>query len=101
MKESYIEKRFVEVCKRHGMRAIKQTAETGIPDRLVLFEGFAGFAEIKAPGKEPEPVQAAFIRKLKREGCFTGVVDGPLEIVCWIRDFKEHIRRKGWKSITS
>lgn len=96
MNESYIERRFKRICERHGMRVIKMSAmfEIGIPDRLVLLNGFAGFAEIKAPGKKPRPSQVAYIKKLYGEGCFVGVVDHPNEIVTWIKGFTEHIQEK-------
>lgn len=94
MKESSIEKRFVQLCRRHGMRVIKMTAmfEMGIPDRLVLLEGYAGFAEIKRPGQYPSTVQEAYIKKLKREGCFVEIVSHPNDIVTWIMKFHSHIQ---------
>lgn len=96
MNENYIEQKFVRLCKRHGMRVIKMSTqfEMGIPDRLVLLNGFAGFCELKAPGKKPKPIQEAYLRNLCAEGCFTGVVDNPNDIVTWIKNFKQHIDEK-------
>lgn len=94
--ESEIEKKFKKLCERHGMRVIKMSAqfEWGIPDRLVLFEGFAGFCELKAPGQKPKRHQESYIRRLKEEGNFVGVVDNPNDIVTWIAEFKKHIKEK-------
>lgn len=93
MSESYIERKFVEVCKRHKMRVIKMSAmfETGIPDRLVLWKGYAGFCELKAPGKKPTLSQLSYHKKLKSEGNFIQIVDHPNKVVSWIEDFKKHV----------
>ncbi len=71
--------------------------EWGIPDRLVLFNGIAGFCELKAPGEKPKPHQAAYIRKLYGEGCFVEVVDDANGVVTWIKNFKEHVKKKQTK----
>lgn len=94
--ESYIEKEFVQICKRNGMRVIKMSAqfESGIPDRLVLYKGFAGFAEIKAPGKKPTRIQNAYMNKLDAEGNFVQLISNSNQIVFWIANFKEHIECK-------
>ena len=96
MSESSIEKKFKKLCERHGMRVIKMSAqfEWGIPDRLVLFEGFAGFCELKAPGKKPQRHQDIYLKKLQMEGNFVGVVSDPNDIVSWIGEFKKHINEK-------
>ena len=84
------------MCERHGMRVIKMSTqfEWGIPDRLVLFKGYAGFCEIKAPGKKPELHQKVYLRNLITEGNFVGVIDHPNYIITWINDFKKHINKK-------
>lgn len=94
MNENYIEKRFKMMCERHGMRVIKMSTqfESGLPDRLVLLKGFAGFCELKAPGKKPKPHQEAYLKKLQLEGCFVGVVDNPNDIATWIGEFLKHIK---------
>lgn len=91
--ESSIEQKFVRLCKRHGMRVIKMSTqfEMGLPDRLVLFHGFAGFCELKAPGKKPSLCQEVYLRKLAKEGNFVGVVDHPNDVVTWIANFEKHV----------
>lgn len=90
MSESSIEKYFVAKCKEAGMRSFKMlpTYEAGMPDRIVLYRGVAGFAEIKAPGKKPRQLQAVFLEELQKAGSFTGVVDSKDSALNWINDFK-------------
>jgi hypothetical protein len=90
MSESSIEKFFAERCKKEGMRSFKMlpTYEAGMPDRIALYKGFAGFAEIKATGKKPRKLQAVFLEELRKAGNFTGVIDSKTSAMVWINDFK-------------
>lgn len=92
--ENLIEKKFVRICKRHGMHIMKMSTqyEHGVPDRMVLHNGCAGFAEIKAPGKKPSPLQRIYLRKLAARGCFVGVIDNPAAVVNWISEFFKHVK---------
>lgn len=93
MSESSIEKYFVAKCKEAGMRSFKMlpTFEAGMPDRIVLYNGISGFAEIKAPGKKPRKLQAVFLQELKNAGFFTGVIDSKTCVHVWLNDFKIHV----------
>ena len=54
MRESEVEKQFVEAVRAVGGQALKFTSQTmnGVPDRLVLLlGGKCAFVELKAPGK--------------------------------------------------
>ena len=58
---------------------------SGVPDRLILLRGgVAAFAEVKAPGLRPRPLQNAVHKMLRRLGFKVFVVDGPagIEQVC-------------------
>jgi len=94
MRESYIENYFRKECVKQGMKSLKMlpTFEFGIPDRMALFKGVSGFAEIKAPGKEPRTVQLHYMRGLKKAGFFVGVVDSKESALKWIEDFKTHVK---------
>lgn len=96
MSESSIEKYFVAKCKEAGMRSFKMlpTYEAGMPDRIVLYRGVAGFAEIKAPGKKPRQLQAVFLEELQKAGSFTGVVDSKDSALNWIQDFLNYVEYK-------
>lgn len=53
----------------------------GMPDRLILLpNGKIAFAEIKAPGKKPRPIQLARHRLLKSLGFKVYVIDGVEQI---------------------
>jgi hypothetical protein len=96
MSESSIEKYFVAKCKEAGMRSFKMlpTYEAGMPDRIVLYKGLSGFAEIKAPGKKPRQLQAVFLQELRKAGSFTGVVDSKDSALNWIKDFDNYVEYK-------
>ena len=49
---------------------------SGMPDRLLLFpDGKLAFAEIKAPGRKPRPLQISRIEKLRSLGFKVYVID--------------------------
>lgn len=52
-----------------------------MPDRLVLLpDGRMAFAEIKAPGKKPRPLQVSRHKLLRRLGYRVYVIDGTEQI---------------------
>lgn len=60
MRESEVEKAFVDAVKAAGGEALKFTSQTmnGVPDRLVLLlGGKCAFVELKAPGKQMRLLQ--------------------------------------------
>jgi hypothetical protein len=91
--ENSIEKYFLRKCKEAGMRPMKMlpTFESGVPDRIVLFRGCSGFAELKRPGKEPRHLQISFLKELGKAGSFVGVVDSKESALAWISDFLDHV----------
>lgn len=53
----------------------------GMPDRLILLPGgCAAFAELKAPGKRPRPLQLRRKRQLETLGFRVYVIDHPDQI---------------------
>ena len=83
MKETEIEKKLVQSVKAKGGIAPKFVSHSyaGMPDRLVLLPGgvFA-FAELKAPGMKPRPLQVARHRMLRSLGFKVYVIDGTEQI---------------------
>ena len=60
MRESEVEKQFVNAVRAAGGQALKFTSQTmnGVPDRLVLLlGGKCAFVELKAPGKQMRILQ--------------------------------------------
>lgn len=78
MREKVIERKLVEAVKQRGGICPKFVSPgfDGMPDRLVLLpEMKFGFIEVKAPGKEPRPLQKARHRLLAQLGFRVYVVD--------------------------
>lgn len=78
MRESAIERYFVSRVQLLGGRVIKLNSASmkGLPDRMVLMpEGRIYFAELKAPGKKPRPLQKAVHSMLMNMGFNVFVID--------------------------
>ena len=91
MREKQIENKLSSEVKKAGGIALKFVSPgfNGMPDRLVLLpDGHIAFAEIKAPGKKPRPLQLSRHRLLRRLGFRVYVIDdsdqigGILDEVC-------------------
>ena len=83
MREKIIEQHLVKAVKNSGGIAPKLVCPgfDGMPDRLVLLpRGTIGFVEVKAPGKEPRPLQVARHGLLRRLGFKVYVLDAPEQI---------------------
>jgi hypothetical protein len=83
MREKTIEQHLVKAVKNSGGIAPKLVCPgfDGMPDRLVLLpRGKIGFVEVKAPGKEPRPLQVARHGLLRRLGFKVYVLDDPEQI---------------------
>jgi hypothetical protein len=60
MRERDVETYLVNQCAKRGWLCEKFTSpgKAGVPDRLILCPGgYACFAEVKAPGEKPRPLQ--------------------------------------------
>ena len=71
MREKDIEQHLVQAVKRMGGLAPKFISPglNGVPDRLILLPGGKlAFAELKAPGLIPRPLQQYRIGELRRLG---------------------------------
>lgn len=83
MREKIIEQHLVKAVKNSGGIAPKLVCPgfDGMPDRLVLLpRGKIGFVEVKAPGKEPRPLQVARHGLLRRLGFKVYVLDDTEQI---------------------
>lgn len=83
MQEKTIEQHLVKAVKNSGGIAPKLVSPgfDGMPDRLVLLPGGKiSFVEVKAPGKEPRPLQVARHGLLRRLGFKVFVLDDPEQI---------------------
>ena len=83
MREKEIEMKLVRAVKSIGGICPKWVSPgfDGVPDRVILLPGARiAFAELKAPGKTPRPVQAVRIRQLRDLGFQVYVFDCPEQI---------------------
>lgn len=61
----------------------------GVPDRMVCLPGGrVVFAELKAPGKQPRPEQAAKHRELRALGFLVEVLDSKAAVDAFIEDLR-------------
>ena len=78
MNEKQIENKLVLAVKKLGGIAPKFVSPgfAGMPDRLILLpDGHIAFAELKAPGKKPRPLQLSRHRLLEGLGFKVYVID--------------------------
>ena len=78
MREKQVEKKLVEAVRKRGGLCPKFISPglTGVPDRIVLLPGgHMAFAELKAPGCKPRPLQAARGGQLRALGFRVYVID--------------------------
>ena len=83
MNEKQIENKLTMAVKKAGGIAPKLVCPgfAGMPDRLILLpDGHVGFAELKAPGKKPRPLQEARHRLLRELGFKVYVIDDIAQI---------------------
>ena len=83
MNEKQIENKLTMAVKKNGGIALKLVCPSfaGMPDRLILLpDGHIGFAELKAPGKKPRPLQLSRHRLLREMGFAVYVIDDPEQI---------------------
>lgn len=78
MREKTIEQKFTAAVKTAGGLALKFASPgfDGVPDRIALLPGGRmAFVEVKAPGKNPRPLQEARHRLLRQLGFKVYVLD--------------------------
>ena len=86
MREKQVEQRLVKAVRAAGGICPKLVSPgmDGMPDRLLLMPGARmAFVEVKAPGKEPRPLQTHRHKQLRALGFPVFVLDNP-EQVSWI-----------------
>lgn len=78
MRERTIEHKLVQAVKARGGICPKWVSPglDGVPDRIILLpDGHIAFAELKAPGKNPRPLQMVRHKNLRRLGYKVYVID--------------------------
>ena len=83
MREKIVEQRLIKAVRQSGGLALKLISPgfNGVPDRLLLFMGGrVAFAEVKAPGQKPRPLQVHRMEQLRKLGFRVFVVDDAVQI---------------------
>ncbi len=89
MRERSVERKLTEAVRHSGGLALKFISPNlnGVPDRLLLFPGGRmAFAEVKAPGEKPRPLQMHRIARLRELGFRVYVIDSVEQIGGVIRE---------------
>ena len=89
MRESFIERKLIQAVRQSGGLALKFVSPNlnGVPDRLLLFpDGRIAFAEVKAPGEKPRPLQVHRFARLRELGFRVYVIDDVEQIGGVIRE---------------
>ena len=92
MREKQIESKLVQAVRLAGGMCPKLVSPgtDGMPDRLVLLPGCRiGFVEVKAPGKEPRPLQTQRHRQLRALGFPVFVLDDPEQVPQIVKEVSE------------
>ena len=83
MREKQIEQKLVRAVRAVGGIAPKFVSPglDGVPDRLILLPGgHLAFAELKAPGQRPRPIQQRRIGQLRQLGFRVYIIDNTNQI---------------------
>ena len=83
MREKQIEQKLVRAVRAVGGLAPKFVSPglDGVPDRLILLPGgHLAFAELKAPGQRPRPLQQRRIGQLNQLGFRVYIIDNTNQI---------------------
>lgn len=83
MREKQIEQKLVQAVRKKGGLCLKFVSPNfdGMPDRLILLpRGRIAFAELKAPGKKPRPLQIARHKTLMELGFRVYIIDSVEQI---------------------
>lgn len=83
MLEKEIEMKLVRAVRRKGGLCPKWVSPglNGVPDRIILLPGRrVAFAELKAPGRRPRPIQVLRHEQLRTLGFPVYVIDNPGQI---------------------
>lgn len=83
MREKEVEQKLVKAVKNSGGICPKFVSPgfDGMPDRIILLpDGKFAFAELKASGERPRPLQIARHRLLRKLGFKVYVIDGVQQI---------------------
>lgn len=70
MKESELERKLTEFCKKEGILTYKFVSvnNKGVPDRIYMFAGKVLFVELKVGNNKPTLLQQSNLKKIMKQG---------------------------------
>lgn len=82
MQESAIEDYLKQQSKKYDFLTFKfaPSGINGVPDRLIIGNNQTIFIELKAPKKEPRPLQKQIITEMRDHGAIVYVIDNKADI---------------------
>lgn len=95
-KENTVEAYLKSRVEAMGGRCLKfvSPGTAGVPDRLILLpNGVVAFVEAKRLGESPRPLQAKFLRDVRRLGFFADSTDSHEEVDFLLATLDEVVRR--------
>lgn len=80
--EAYIENYLGAKCKRFGFLYYKfvSPGHSGVPDRIVIGNGYTIFVELKKPGEKPRKLQEKIIENMTAHGAIVFTIDNKTDI---------------------
>ena len=90
IRERDIEAKVVKWAKANHFLTYKfvSPSQRGVPDRIFIRDGFVIFIEFKAPGKQPTPLQAHTIKKMRDEDCRVYVFDNAEDAIAKLEEYR-------------
>jgi hypothetical protein len=88
MRETELEKKLRVSIEKKGGQAYKfvSPGNSGVPDRLILFNKQAIFVETKAPGKKLKPLQEKRKREIEAQGFKVYKIDTKEKVASFISE---------------
>lgn len=94
--ENFVEGYLRKQAKQRGFLCFKFTSgNDGVPDRILIGNGYTVFIETKAPGEKPRPLQRAVIREMRTAGANVFVIDSRQDIDKLLDHISKHPIRRG------
>lgn len=89
--EEQIEGYLVKQCKAHDFLCYKfiSPSTAGVPDRIVIGNGYTVFVELKAPRQKPRPLQKVIHKQMRDHGALVYVIDTKEQIDGLIKKISE------------
>ena len=64
------------------------TGTSGVPDRLLLYNGRVVFVEVKRPGEKPRPLQVEVARRLREAGAHVYCLSTKEQVNEFVKDLQ-------------